>query len=198
MARVRDKEKANAYAKAWRLANYEKAKAKDAARDKQKLREAARAYYHDHPEKRKTPAETTAATRKWYYANLEHARTKAREQARKRRTTPEGRERNRLAGVKNRAALREIVYSRYSNGTMACVICGEARGDCLSIDHIGGGGNKHRTEHNLKGGYVLQQWLKKNGFPDGYRILCMNCQFIDKNERMREVARKRRESNVVL
>ena len=25
------------------------------------------------------------------------------------------------------------------------------------------------------GGYALHLWLKKNNFPDGFRVLCMNC-----------------------
>lgn len=197
MAMVVDKEKANAYAKAWRIANPEKAKDKDAARDKVKMRESAKAYYHSHPERRRSSEDQRVAQKKWYYSNLEHARKSSRDHAKKRRLTPEGREKNRLNGEKSRSELKHFIYSKYSNGTMLCGICGEGRSDCLSVDHIGGGGNKHRAENNVKSGYGFYQWLKKNGFPDGYRILCMNCQFIDKHERMREQVRERRESYAV-
>ena len=42
----------------------------------------------------------------------------------------------------------------------------------LAIDHINGGGNKHRKE--LKND-KLPGWLAKNNFPEGFRILCHNC-----------------------
>ena len=43
----------------------------------------------------------------------------------------------------------------------------------LSIDHINGSGLKHRQ----RVGYNLYGVLKREGFPFGYRVLCMNCNF---------------------
>lgn len=54
-------------------------------------------------------------------------------------------------------------------GTCAC--CGENRYEFLAIDHINGGGGKHRKK---TGGHT-ERWLVKNNFPQGYRILCHNC-----------------------
>jgi hypothetical protein len=54
----------------------------------------------------------------------------------------------------------------------ACSGCGESRYEFLSIDHINGGGRKHRQSLGMK---TLYQWLIKNGFPDGFRVLCHNC-----------------------
>lgn len=48
--------------------------------------------------------------------------------------------------------------------------------DALSIDHVNGCGKQHRKE--VKRDFYV--WLKRNGFPDGYQVLCMNCQFIKK------------------
>lgn len=48
----------------------------------------------------------------------------------------------------------------------------------LTIDHIHGGGTKHRFETGIGGGHHFYRWLKQQGFPVGYQILCMNCQFI--------------------
>jgi hypothetical protein len=45
----------------------------------------------------------------------------------------------------------------------------------LSIDHINGGGGKHRKESNITHFY---NWLKKNNYPTGFQTLCLNCQFI--------------------
>lgn len=41
----------------------------------------------------------------------------------------------------------------------------------LTIDHIKGGGCKHRKEIKAN----ILSWLIKNNFPPGFRILCMNC-----------------------
>jgi len=66
------------------------------------------------------------------------------------------------------------VIQHYSKGKNCCELCGFSNMDALSIDHISGGGRKHRKE--LKGQHI-EHWLIRNNFPDGYRILCMNCQF---------------------
>lgn len=58
-----------------------------------------------------------------------------------------------------------------------CICCGEETKEFLTIDHEGGNGNEHRKslfKHNV-GGVHMYRWLKKNNFPSGYRILCMNC-----------------------
>ena len=67
-----------------------------------------------------------------------------------------------------------IIVNHYSGGTNYCDCCGEKHIEFLSIDHIGGGGSKHRKTIK-KEGSSLYGWLIKNNFPDGYRILCMNC-----------------------
>lgn len=54
-----------------------------------------------------------------------------------------------------------------------CALCGEGDLSVLSIDHIGKCGNQHRREI----GGNLEVWLRRNGFPDGFRILCQNCQW---------------------
>ena len=73
-----------------------------------------------------------------------------------------------------------LAFDYYSNGSMCCAICGESRIECLSIDHINGGGTKHRKEERIKS---MAEWLRKHGYPPGYRILCMNCQFIEYRSR---------------
>ena len=66
------------------------------------------------------------------------------------------------------------ILSHYSNGTIKCAHCGFDDIRALSIDHIDGGGAPHRrmTGNDIYG------WLKRNGYPDGYQVLCMNCQLI--------------------
>lgn len=68
------------------------------------------------------------------------------------------------------------VFMHYSNGTMKCACCGENYLEFLSIDHINNNGSKHRKE--LDGpGTKLHRWLKKNNYPEGFQVLCMNCNF---------------------
>lgn len=67
--------------------------------------------------------------------------------------------------------LREEVLNAYGR---KCQCCGEVRLEFLTIDHIHGGGNKHRKQ--LGNGTAFFVWLKENGFPkEDYRTLCMNC-----------------------
>lgn len=42
------------------------------------------------------------------------------------------------------------------------------------IDHINGNGSKHRKKLNNTDMY---RWLIKNKYPEGFQVLCMNCNF---------------------
>jgi len=52
-----------------------------------------------------------------------------------------------------------------------CECCREDRIGFLTIDHVMGGGKKHRIDLHGK----LYRWLKRQKYPDGYRVLCFNC-----------------------
>ncbi len=68
------------------------------------------------------------------------------------------------------------ILTHYGGGKCACVKCGFDDIRALTIDHINGGGNRHRNSLCMP----FYQWLVDNDFPLGYRTLCMNCQFIVK------------------
>jgi len=72
----------------------------------------------------------------------------------------------------NRLAIRKMAIGHYGG---KCACCGESTYEFLSIDHIDGGGNKHRKEINSKGGWAFATWLKKNDYPEGFQVLCHNC-----------------------
>lgn len=59
----------------------------------------------------------------------------------------------------------------------ACACCGETNLYFLTIDHIDGKGNDHRREifGSQTAGPRFYRWLKNNGLPSGYRVLCYNC-----------------------
>jgi hypothetical protein len=65
-------------------------------------------------------------------------------------------------------------FEAYGGVKCACPSgqCFETRMDFLTIDHIDGGGCKHRREQ-VRGN--IYGWLKARNFPSGYRILCYNC-----------------------
>lgn len=56
-----------------------------------------------------------------------------------------------------------------------CERCGETRWEYLAIDHISGGGTDERRHHG--NGDNLLRYLRKQGYPSGYRVLCHNCNF---------------------
>mgnify|MGYP001576518818 FL=1 len=59
-------------------------------------------------------------------------------------------------------------------GGCSCVCCGELHVEFLTIDHILGGGNRHRRQSGVSGSRFYEM-LKVQGYPPGYRVLCMNC-----------------------
>lgn len=64
----------------------------------------------------------------------------------------------------------EVLY-HYSNGIMECRCCHENCYDFLTIDHVNNDGAEHRRKINGS----LYRWLIKNNFPEGYQVLCYNC-----------------------
>lgn len=67
---------------------------------------------------------------------------------------------------------RKTIINHYSKGKMCCSCCGEKEYVFLTIDHINGGGTQHRKEVPAA---HLARWLIKNNFPEGYDVLCFNC-----------------------
>ena len=88
--------------------------------------------------------------------------------------------------TRRRHEVRLAVLKAYGNAQ--CAICGFDDIRALEIDHINGGGEKHRQQ--LCGTNLLQI-LYREGFPDKdkYRVLCRNCNWIafiemkDKNKK---------------
>lgn len=74
--------------------------------------------------------------------------------------------------------LKNQVFEYYCDSKeFKCMKCGFSDIRALTLDHIEGQGNKHRKDV----GYVYR-WVVKNDFPEGFQILCMNCQFVKKYE----------------
>ncbi len=73
---------------------------------------------------------------------------------------------------KLRRRYREEAFAAYGG---KCACCGEASYEFLTIDHPDGGGRKERVNVNAPGGASFARYLAKAGYPEGYRVLCHNC-----------------------
>jgi len=77
-------------------------------------------------------------------------------------------------GKKWREKLRLDVLIHYSGNPPKCACCGESYIEFLTVDHINGGGVKHRKKVGITGTFFYR-WLKKNSYPKEFRVLCYNC-----------------------
>ena len=93
------------------------------------------------------------AAREYYVENKEKLKPLKREYARRKQ-----------------AILKEEVFACYGGAICSC--CAETELLFLTIDHIKGDGAQHRK--NVSGNNIYQ-WLKKNDYPKGFQVLCLNC-----------------------
>jgi hypothetical protein len=70
--------------------------------------------------------------------------------------------------------LKTAAFNAY--GGPVCLCCKEEHEEFLTIDHINGDGAEHRKEIG-RSTYKLYLWLRNSGYPPGFRVLCMNCNF---------------------
>jgi len=67
------------------------------------------------------------------------------------------------------------VLTRYGGNPPKCACCGHNNIRHLALDHIKNDGNDERRKTKTRGGFAFYLWLRKNGYPSGYRVLCHNC-----------------------
>ncbi|HUT00427.1 MAG TPA: hypothetical protein VMY59_08935 [Candidatus Thermoplasmatota archaeon] len=129
-------------------------------------------YYKDWV--KKNPEKARKKQKRWYISDLE----KHREDAKIYSHSEKGQQQ-----IKQRIfVLKNTVFNHYSPGGIKCALS-EANHpgyDCidfevLSIDHVNGNGANHRREIKVSGNRFYL-WLIQHGFPEGYRVLCYNCQ----------------------
>lgn len=70
--------------------------------------------------------------------------------------------------------IRLMALAFYGGEIPECNCCGEKEIKFLGIDHIEGGGVKHRKELQ-EAGTTIYLWLRKNNYPEGFQVLCHNC-----------------------
>lgn len=69
--------------------------------------------------------------------------------------------------------LRLEVIDHYSKGTRKCTHCAYDNIKALCVDHIHNNGAEER--HKLGRASQVLRYLRKNKYPEGYQILCHNC-----------------------
>ena len=77
--------------------------------------------------------------------------------------------------VLQRKEIRRKVMAHYSHNTIRCSCCGEQTIEFLAIDHVYDNGNIERRKY--KSDLTEWRYLIRSGFPDGYQVLCHNCNF---------------------
>ncbi len=75
--------------------------------------------------------------------------------------------------IRKKLKQRIAALIHYGGNPPHCSCCGENKYEFLCIDHINGGGGKHRKEYPKA--IHINRWLKNNNYPDGFRVLCHNC-----------------------
>ncbi len=93
----------------------------------------------------------------------------------------EHREENTSRTLRNSNIEKVGIIAHYSNNTRKCARCGFDDLRALTIDHINGGGTEHRKILHRTGA-SFYRWLRMNGYPGGYQVLCHNCQWIKRAE----------------
>jgi len=105
--------------------------------------------------------------------NLEELKITRHEQYLKRAKDPKWVEEERKKHKKKTVLTKKQVFMHYSRGVPQCACCGELLYEFLTIDHIEG---KKKFNHSKEmTGIKLYSWLARNNYPDGFQVLCMNC-----------------------
>jgi hypothetical protein len=89
---------------------------------------------------------------------------------------------NKQANERNRK-IKIKVLEYYSNGELKCANPYHIHNEViinptlLTIDHINGDGYKEKGKHGRRiGGSAFYRKLLRQNFPDGFQVLCWNCQ----------------------
>jgi hypothetical protein len=87
----------------------------------------------------------------------------------------EHREQARTYQIRLRRRLRWEVLTAYGGDPPKCACCGETFEVFLTIDHMNDDGGKQRKNGSHGAGLKFYRWLRNNEYPDGFQVLCFNC-----------------------
>ena len=108
-----------------------------------------------------------AHAQQWYAAHREEIKSKVKRWA---KDNPDRRRHNVLAHY------YRLQYSALqAYGGPKCACCGETEPLFLTIDHVRSDGAAHRRAIGSLGGARFYKWLRDREWPEGFQVLCMNC-----------------------
>lgn len=122
---------------------------------------------------KKDPEKSRISLREWREKNPEKSKQIQRDYL---NNNPDKRKLYRNRGKERRKKHRQIVLEHYGGIPPVCACCKENKMEFLVIDHENGGGNAHRKKLGRKTERFFI-WLIENKFPNGFRVLCHNCNF---------------------
>jgi hypothetical protein len=112
-------------------------------------------------------------SQKKVYGKRRSVEVKERDSERSKRHQMEHKEARLVYEKSRHYKLKMEVLQHYSGEVPVCACCKEDIFEFLTIDHVNG-----RTDEEKKSrrsGNALYRWIKKSGFPDGFQVLCYNC-----------------------
>lgn len=86
--------------------------------------------------------------------------------------------------AQKREGLKVAVVNVLTNGEGTCRHCGQGDIDVLNVDHVNNDGKTHRQKVPTSNAI---RWIIQNDYPQGFQILCANCNL------KKEVTRRRQE-----
>lgn len=104
------------------------------------------------------------------YGSVEKRRKAIDAAVRWQKENPEKRKKNALSHYYR---LQEAAIHAY--GGYKCVWCGIDEPSVMCLDHIKNDGSSHRKELGFLGGAPLYRWVRDNGYPPIFQVLCFNC-----------------------
>lgn len=119
----------------------------------------------------RTRCHICAARQKLYYTKPDVKERRSKEWI---NLTKQQKEHHNAQKTVRRRKQRERIIAAYGG---QCACCGESLPEFLTVDHIDGGGNQHRRSlsRSSDSGYRIYGWLERNNYPEGFQILCWNC-----------------------
>jgi hypothetical protein len=84
-----------------------------------------------------------------------------------------------------RARVKMEVLTHYSQGIPRCASCNFNDMRALQLDHIFNNGAEERREifgNRFAAGTMFYRWVRQQNYPEGYQVLCANCNIIKERE----------------
>jgi 5-methylcytosine-specific restriction endonuclease McrA len=140
---------------------------------------------HRIAERKRSQRQEVKAKRKAYEQRPEVRERINKNQVIWRQKNPEkSRRQSRESRNRTRPTTKNKVFSYYSDGKLNCKCCGISGIEFLTVDHIIPRKKMQEDIELVKRGYSadlngkdLYRWLMNSDFPDGFQILCWNCNF---------------------